>query len=246
MYPYFLLAAFLQGVSLAPQVPLLEDCSVAGRVVASLRPTDNVQVRSSRAGESQTCYAVTARIDGRDTAGYVLGQALPAIVEFESQRKEAAKPDPPPATAPAPAPAAASRLRTFRNFSGLDVIKNQPFELSSLDGNIILVCFWSPRFPESERELIAVSRLVSQLGGRGLQAVGVSLDIQRLELLDSLDDSGARFPNVPDTNGLADREGVSVQALPYTFILNRRHEIVASGLHGAALETTVQNLLREQ
>lgn len=244
MYPYFLLAAFLQGVSLAPRIPLLEDCSSAGRVVASLRLTDHLQVRSSRAGESQICYAVTARIGGRDVAGYVLGQALPAIVEFESKRKEASKPDPPPMSAPAPA--AASRLRTFRNFSGLDVIKNRPFELSGLNGKIILICFWSPRFPESERELIAVSRLVSQFGGHGLQAVGVSLDIQRLELLDSLDDSGARFPNVPDTNGLADREGVSVQALPYTFILNQRHEVVASGLHGTTLETTVQNLLRER
>ncbi len=242
MYPYFLAAAFLQGPSVPSTIPLVEDCSGAGRVVASLRLTDQVQVRSSMAGESQTCYAVTTRVDGRYVAGYVLGAALPAIVAFESKRAEATKPNPEPA--PAPVQATAPVLRTFRNFSGLDVVKNRPFELNSLKGKVILVCFWSPRFPESERELIAISRLVSQFSGQGLQAVGVSLDLQRLELLDSLDDSSAKFPNVPDTTGLADRESVSVEALPYTFILNQQHEIVASGLHGANLETTVRNLLR--
>ncbi len=246
MYPYFLFAAFLQGPSLPAQIPLFDDCSGTGRVVATLRVTDPVRVRSSLAGESQTCYAVNARVDGQDVSGYVLGKALPAIVEFERERIEALRPKPAPVAATVAAAEPAPRLRRFPEFSGLDLVKNRTFTSSTLNGKLILVCFWSPSKPESEREVLVVSRIAGNFAGQGVQAVGISLDRQAAEIKDTLEDANAKFPNIADENGLADREGISFESLPYTYILNQRHEILASGLHGSNLESTVQKLMKEQ
>jgi AhpC/TSA family len=245
-------AATLQEPAATARTPLLDDCSSDGRVLATLSPSDPVQVRSSRAGEAQTCYTVNARIGGQDVVGYVLGDALPAVKEFDRERTVIPPPALPvaavastAAVAPAPTPRQpAQHFRKFGNFSATDV-RNRPVSLSS-QAKLILVCFWSPNNQESSRELIVVSRLYGQLHKQGLDAVGISLDLSRAEILDSMVDFSVAFPNIADHYGLAGREGVSFDTLPATFILNQQHEVVASGLHKANLESTVLRLMKEQ
>jgi AhpC/TSA family len=241
----------LQEPVATARIPLLDDCSSDGRVLATLSPSDAIQIRSSRGGEAQTCYTVSARIGGQDVLGYVLGDALPAVKEFDRERMVIPPPALPGAAAAAstaavaPAPRQpAQHFRKFGNFSATDV-RNRPVSLSS-QAKLILVCFWSPNNQESSRELIVVTRLYNQLHKQGLDAVGISLDLNRAEILDSMSDFSVAFPNIADHYGLAGREGVSFDTLPATFILNQQHEVVASGLHKSNLESTVLRLMKEQ
>lgn len=228
------------------RIPLLDDCSADSRVIAMLSPGDATQVHSSLSGDGEICYAVTATVNGESVNGHVLGDRLEAVRQFEQERKQISSAPPRPASAPeaTPAPEArpAPRLPVFGNFSGLDV-KRRSFDLANINGKLILVCLWSPHNQDSARELLAVNRLYGQFHRQGLDAVAVSLDGQRAKLLDTLDDFNMTFPNVPDSFGLADREGISSDSIPYTFILNQQHQILAAGLHGQKLEGAVQKLM---
>ncbi len=263
--PYLLFVALFQEPASPARILLLDDCSGDSRVLAMLSLSDAVQVRSSRSGEAQTCYTVSARVGGQDVAGYVLGDALPAVKEFE--RLRTAVPPPPPvsatsvsATSVGATPVSATPVagavpilpvkavqhyRKFGNFSATDV-RNRPVSLGGQQGKLILVCFWSPHNQESSRELIVVSKLYGQLHRQGLDAVGISLDLNRAEILDSMSEFGVTFPNIADTYGLAGREGIDASTLPVTFLLNQQHEVVASGLHKSNLESTVLRLMKEQ
>ena len=65
----------------------MEDCSDAGRgSAARLAPNTPAEVRFSMAAGAQTCYAVTATVDGKPLRGYVKGPELAAIAEFERQK----------------------------------------------------------------------------------------------------------------------------------------------------------------
>ncbi len=274
MFPYLLFVALFQEPRTfrrPARILLLDDCSGDSRVLAMLSLSDAVQVRSSRSGEAQTCYTVSARVGGLDVAGYVLGDALPAVKEFERLRT-AVPPPPPPvsatsvsatsvsATSVGATPVSATPVagavpilpvkavqhyRKFGNFSATDV-RNRPVSLGGQQGKLILVCFWSPHNQESSRELIVVSKLYGQLHRQGLDAVGISLDLNRAEILDSMSEFGVTFPNIADTYGLAGREGIDASTLPVTFLLNQQHEVVASGLHKSNLESTVLRLMKEQ
>jgi len=248
VYSYLLLGSLFQIGAASASVPLLNDCSDSARVVARLTPASAIQVRFSLAGNSQTCYSVVAVVDGREVAGHVLGQSLPAIAEFERQLSKS------PAVAPAPAPPseavpavpqAAPKLPLFGDFNAVDVY-DRSVALSGLKGKVTLICFWSPGNPKAGREVLDVNRLTGQWRARGLSAVVVSLDQQREKVLDALEDLQVTLPVIADRYGLAQRRRISAADLPYTLVLNDRLEIVSSGLHGRELETTVDGLLNQR
>jgi peroxiredoxin len=227
-------------------VPLVRDCSEPQAVIAVLSSSDDVQVRSSMAGGASTCYSVSATVDGKPFSGYVIGNVLPSIAEFERQRQTPI----PIEVAPAPAkasepPPERQHLPVFQDFFAKDV-KGRPVSLHGLSGKVTLVCFWSPDNTESQREMLAVSRLFSQFHRAGLNAVGINLSSDRERINDALDDVGVVFPNVPNSAGLAERYHVSFAAIPKTFILNEQQEILAVGLHGKELENTVRKLLASE
>jgi peroxiredoxin len=244
VYPYLLLLAFLQAP--APQgTPLLESCSEPQHVLATLKPGDNVRVRASVAGEVQTCYGVTAVIDGRPIKGYIVDRSFPAIAEFERQRSAASPVGdaPPPAKAADPViPPPRPRLPVFADFSARD-LKGNPVSLSGMKGKVILVCFWAPQNDSSTRELIQDYRLYDQFRRQGLDAVAISLSSNREMINDVLED-GIALRTISNDYDLGSRYGVSYEALPKTYILNDRHEILAAGLHGKELESTVRRLMK--
>jgi peroxiredoxin len=244
VYPYVLFIAFFQAPG-THSVPLLENCSDPQHVLATLRPGDNVRVRASVAGEAQTCYGVSAVIDGKPINGYIVDKTFPAVADFERQRSAASPvgdaPPPPKATAPVIQPPR-PRLPVFADFSATD-LKGKPISLSGLKGKVILVCFWAPQNGSSTRELIQDYRLYDQFRRQGLDAVAISLSSNREEMNDVLED-GITLRTIPNDYELAARYGVSYEALPKTYILNDRHEILAAGLHGKELESTVRRLMK--
>ena len=200
------------------------------------------------ADASVTCYAVTATVDGKPVEGYILGDKLPAIADFERQRREAAlaaaeirrTAETPAAIAPASQDK--PRRPVFGDFSAVDM-KGKAVTLKDMRGKVLVICFWTPTSSASIRELLAVSRSFFKLHKQGLDVVGVSLSASRKDIEDALEGSMA-FPDIPDRFGIAERHGVSYGSVPRTFILDERHEIVAAGLHGAALEAAIRSTLK--
>jgi hypothetical protein len=218
-------------------------------VIATLGTSDPVQVRFSLAQAPQTCYAVTAQVEGKPVKGYVLGSGLKAVADFENARPipvpVVAAPVAPPSVAAIPEPknppvaTQPSGLPVFADFSGRS-LNGKPVALSAAKGKVILVCFWSPQNSESVREAILVTRLVGQLRQQGVNAVTVGLSSDR-ELMGEAAEAIV-VPTVFNGHEIAARSGITFEALPRTYVLNEKHEILESGLHGKPLENRVRSL----
>jgi peroxiredoxin len=244
VYPYLIFALLFQTSS-AP-VALLGNCAEPEHVLGTLEAGQLVRVRSAMAGAPVTCYAVTTTLDGKSIEGYILGDKLPAIVDFERQRREAAlaaaqaRAAAAVPSAAAPAPQERPHRPAFGDFSAVDM-KGKAVTLKDVKGKVLVICFWSPASPASIRELLVVSHSFFKLHKQGLDVIAVSLDAGHEHIEDALEGSMA-FPDIPDHYGIAARHGIS--NVPRTFILDERHEIVTAGLHGAALEDAIRETLK--
>lgn len=205
------------------------------------------------AAGAQTCYAVTATVDGKALRGYVKGPELAAVAEFERQKATfaASVVSTPPVAGPSPGGAAVAAIATppaethyppFSDFMAKDM-KGNPVSAHSLKGKVNLVCFWSTDSPAASRELLLVRSLYGQFKGRGLDALAVSFTSNRAQLEDTLDDYKLGFRNVPSGHAVAEQYNIGYDALPRTYVLNEKFEVIASGLHGTALESLVKKLL---
>jgi hypothetical protein len=255
VYPYIAFLALLQAPAQAAGVPLTEDCSDSAPVLANLSTSAPVEVRSSVAGYAKTCYAVTATVGGKPVKGYVLGNGLPAIADFERERAAVAAasiidvaPAPAAAAAAAPAPKAPAvekpHYPPFANFSALDM-KGKSVSVHGMKGKVNLVCFWSPSNKASFVELLDVARLQAQLKQQGVEALFVSLSGDLAVTRDTLDDLPT-IRVVPKGRDIATRYNIDFDNVPRTYVLNEQFEIVASGLHGKNLDDTVKKLAAEK
>jgi len=253
VYPYVAFFILWQAPAQQAGVPLIDDCSDSATVLATLAVSAPVEVRSAIAGNVKTCYAVTAMVDGKPVKGYVQGNDLTAVAEFERQRVAAsivkAAPSEPAATAPPVAPPVVAvekpHYPPFANFSAKDM-KGKFVSARGLKGKVNLVCFWSPASKTSFQELIAVVRLYSQFHKDGVDALAVNLSGDSEELRDTVGDLRLAFPNVPNGYEVAARYNIEFATLPRTYVLNENYEIITSALHGKALEDFVKKLIGEK
>jgi hypothetical protein len=245
----------MQAGSQSAGVPLTEDCSDSAAVLANLSAGSHVEVRSSVAGYAKTCYAVTAVVGQTEVKGYVLGNVLPAIAEFERERAAVAAasivalaPAAAPETAVAAAPSVPKEkphYPPFANFSALDS-KGRAVSVHGMKGKINLVCFWSVNKAEASHELLLVRQLYGQYRKQGVDAMAVNFSGDSPQLRDTLDDYQLGFRSVVNGFDTAGRYGIDYQALPRTYVLNENFEVIASGLHGKALEELVKKLVVAQ
>lgn len=246
---------FLALLQAAPASEALRSgCAVEDRQIGWVDPGDRVDVRSALAGGSLTCYRVNVIRSGQVLTGYVLGEALPAIVDFvetreriseESAREEARRAReaviPRAHATEQPTKSTDPRISTeFADFAGRDA-KGNPVSLSGLKGRVTIVTFWSPENPRSVTELEHAMPLYNQLHKSGLAAVGISMD-PRADITAALDDFTLPFPQMPDQSGLAARYHVDPKA-GETFVLDADHRIVAAGPMGPDIEKAVRDQL---
>jgi hypothetical protein len=240
-----------QASSQQAAVPLTEDCSDSSAVLATISASAPVEVRSSMAGSDKPCYAVTAMVDGKPLRGYVHGNQLDAVGEYERQRAAAAAsiapvvPSTPATPPPASIPVERPHYPPFGDFSALDM-KGKGVSVHSLKGKVILVCFWSPTSKASFADLLAAVRLYGQFKQHGVDALSVSLSGNSPALRDTLEDIRPGFRNIPNGLDIATRYNVYYENLPKTYVLNENFEVIASGLHGKAIEDLVKKLLAEK
>lgn len=247
-----LLFSFLQ----APPAlePLRSGCSIDDQQIATVSAPDNIQVQTALAGDGpSTCYKVTLNKQGQTLAGYLLGESLPAVTAFvrlrEKESKEAAEAQARMALTPPAAKDGNKDAKAldpnlpshFDDFSWRDV-RGKAGSLSGLGGRVTVVTFWPPKSGGSRRELNSVDPLYNELHGKGLAAVGVSMDPNPAHMNDVLDDTNYSWPQVPDRGGLAAQYHVNPRS-GETFVLDASHHVVAAGPMGPEIEKAVRQLL---
>ena len=249
----FMVLAFLQTAWAAE--PLRSGCSPDNEQIATVVPSDQVKVLLAQAGWDSPCYKVIVTGAGQSLSGYVLGNALPAIREFQSQRERASVAASEAEARLALAPAATKNSAgteaekpksplistKFEDFSGRDS-KGKAVSLSGLNGRVTVVTFWSPKSASSQNELMRVMPLYSQLHKNGLAAVGISMDPDGRQIAPALDDRSPNWPQMPDERGLAARYHVDPRA-GETFVLDASHRVVAAGPMGPDIVKAVRQLL---
>jgi peroxiredoxin len=249
-----LLFAFLQ---VAPAgEPLRSGCTLDTGQLGAVGPNDPVKVLLAMAGWDTACYKITvSRADGNLT-GYVLGDRLPAIAEFQRQRESASVAAAETQARLALEQAAAARKSAdpepekpkdpavstqFKDFSGHDS-HGKPVSLSGMKGRATLVTFWSPANLRSQDALMLARPLYYQFHKHGLEAVGISMDARANRIDLALDDRSFEWPQMPDQSGLAAQYHVDPR-LGKTFVLDASHKVVAAGPMGPEIEKAIRQLL---
>jgi hypothetical protein len=256
-----LLFAFLQAAPAFLQPtpagePLRSGCSPDDGELATVGPKDPVKVLLSVAGWDTACYKITVSRPGGNLTGYVLGNSLPAIRDFERQLERAsaaasqaearlalehAAAAPKSSEAQPEKPKDPLVSTQFKDFSGRDS-KGKPISLSGLRGRVTLVTFWSPKSQESQNDLMRAMPLYYQFRRSGLEAVGISMDPRGKQIDDALGDRDPGWPQMPDQGGLAALYHVDPRA-GKTFVLDASHKVVAAGPMGPEIEKAVRQLL---
>ena len=70
---------------------LVTSCGRRAELVEQLPAGTRLKIRSSMAGQGDTCYRVTAEVDGRTLRGYVSGSAIGDLSDFEQARRGAGR-----------------------------------------------------------------------------------------------------------------------------------------------------------
>ena len=127
-------------------------------------------------------------------------------------------------------------------------LENKPQRLEQWRGKVLVVNFWATWCAPCREEIPVFVKLQEQYGAKGLQFVGISID-----QADKTAEFARNFKiNYPSLVGTFDTIEVSRQAgnqkrvLPYTVILDRKGNVVATelgGLTAEKLEALVRPLL---
>ena len=121
-------------------------------------------------------------------------------------------------------------LKPFRLQEGMsfkDLVTGQPYDVSSLRGNLLLLNFWAAWSPASTKEIPELAELAKHYGPKGLVLYGVCLDdAPAAELLVFAERQGARYPLVWPGPTLLDTIQ-PLETIPYTVLIDNDGKIVA-------------------
>ncbi len=116
--------------------------------------------------------------------------------------------------------------------------------LSSLRGKIVLLQFWAAVDRGSRIQNPVLVDLYKKYKSKGFEIYQVSLDQNRAEWVDAIDQDKLSWVNVGDMEGsvIAART-YNITAVPSNYLLDKEGRIVAKNLQGPALDKAVKKLL---
>ena len=116
--------------------------------------------------------------------------------------------------------------------------------LSSLRGKVVLLQFWSALDRNSRIFNQALVEAYNKYHNKGFEIYQVSVDDNRIEWVDAIDQDQLAWINVGDMEGstLAARS-YNIQSVPFNYLLNAEGEIIAKNLKGPALDNALSKLL---
>ncbi len=116
--------------------------------------------------------------------------------------------------------------------------------LSSLRGQVVLLQFWSAVDRSSRIQNEVLVEAYRKYRNKGFEIYQVSVDDNRIEWLDAIDQDKLSWINVGDMEG-SNRAVVmyNIQNIPYNYLLNDEGEIIAQNLKGPQLDKVLTQLL---
>ncbi len=229
----------------AASVPVRDACGEDAAIVATLGEGDAFQIRHGVVGESVPCYAVSATQGGKEVRGFILGNALPAIQEFERKRAlESRVPvpaPPPPAPGAKPAAVASPAGPPFEAWSGVD-FSGQKMQIVPGGAKVTLVTFWAAQSSAARRYVQTLTSSTSELLSKGVRSYGLveAASASRAEYY--LDDMSLNAPQALDRQKLAAK--YSANALKgTTLVLDASNHIVLASSNIAEIRAKVASLL---
>ncbi|MFI3316393.1 MAG: TlpA disulfide reductase family protein [Rikenellaceae bacterium] len=114
--------------------------------------------------------------------------------------------------------------------------------LSSLDGKVILLDFWSAQLGGSNRNNAELKEVYADLKEQGFEIYQVAIDSSKSTWINAVHEQSLPWISVSDLKG--NRSQVlttyNITALPTNFLISRQGEIVARDLHGDELESRIK------
>jgi hypothetical protein len=136
-------------------------------------------------------------------------------------------------------------LRTYPELKGRDMYGNE-VALSSLDGNVILVDFWSAEYGNSNILNADLKAIYDKYKPYGFRVYQVSADTSKVAWITAV--QGQRLPwiSVCDFRGEMSPMlfAYNVQRLPSNYLIDRNGNIIAKNLYGRALERQLARMLK--
>lgn len=117
--------------------------------------------------------------------------------------------------------------------------------LSSLRGKVVLLQFWSALDRNSRILNEALVEAYRKYKNRGFEIYQVSIDDNRVEWVDAIDQDGLTWINVGDMEGSNQAaRAYNIQTIPYNYLLNEEGEIIAQNLKGPGLDRALSQILK--
>ena len=100
-------------------------------------------------------------------------------------------------------------------------LKNQPLNLSSLKGKVVLLNFWATWCPPCREEIPSMMKLNSAMAGKPFQMVAVSIDEGGVPDIEAFfKSSGFSLPAYTDPGGIAGKT-YGITGVPETFVIDK-------------------------
>ena len=130
------------------------------------------------------------------------------------------------------------------DFRAGDIAGNE-ISLSDYRGKVVLLDFWATWCAPCVEELPNVRRVYEKYGKNGFEVIGISLDVDQIDLEAFLLRERIDWPQIFDGKGWENEISrlYGVQSIPSTFLLDRNGFIRHVGLRGSDLELSVAALL---
>lgn len=129
----------------------------------------------------------------------------------------------------------------------LPTVKGDSLTLASLKGKVILLDFWASwclpcRFANKK-----FVKLYAKYKTQGFEIFSVSVDQEKEDWEKAIAKDKITWLQVNDPRGWDARTAIdwNVSAIPATFLINKKGDVVALDLEGKKLEKTIKDLLQE-
>jgi cytochrome c biogenesis protein CcmG, thiol:disulfide interchange protein DsbE len=133
----------------------------------------------------------------------------------------------------------------------LETLTGDSMALADSRGEVVIVNLWASWCPPCRAEMPALERVYQANKDRGLQVLAVNTTYQDSEAAAAafISENNLNFPVLLDRTGDVGRL-YQVRAMPSTFFVDRqgviRKVIIGGPMSEATIETTVEQLLREE
>ena len=116
--------------------------------------------------------------------------------------------------------------------------------LSSLDGKIVLVDFWSAELGNSNALNAELKRIYEKYSGEGFEIYQVAVDVSKPAWISAVQEQALPWISVCDFRGNASPAvgSYNVGKIPSNFLIDRNGDIVGKDLYGPALEKELRRL----